>query len=132
MTISSSPLCKTVPGRARFSIRRSRCRWSRPRLPPCHRGRVADRHAAAWPWLAATLTEDALHELLPETAKLPVTRYVLPNLHAVNFVIEGILGQGAAAAARFDPQAKALGESLRSRYVDVPESLLAGGPGSPP
>ncbi len=61
-----------------------------------------------------------------------MTRYVLPNLHAVNFVIEGILGQGAAAAARFDPQAKALGESLRSRYVDVPESLLAGGPGSPP
>jgi hypothetical protein len=30
-----------------------------------------------------------------------------------------------AAAARFDPQAKALGEWLRARYVDVPEELLS-------
>ena len=82
--------------------------------------------AAAWPWLASTLTVDRLRELLPEAAGLPVTRYVLPNLHAVNFVIEGLLGQGVAAAARFDPQAKAVGEWLRSRYVDVPEALLAG------
>ena len=53
-----------------------------------------------------------------------MTRYLLPNLRAVNFVIEGLLGQGVAAAARFDPQAKAVGEWLRSRYLDVPESLL--------
>jgi hypothetical protein len=82
------------------------------------------RDAAAWPWLAATLTEQKLRELLPEAAGLPVTRYVLPNLCAVNFVIGGLLGQGVAAAARFDPQAKAVGEWLRSRYLDVPESLL--------
>jgi len=82
------------------------------------------RHAAAWPWLAATLTLQKLRELLPEAAALPVTRYLLPNLHAVNFVIEGLLGDGVAAAARFDPQAKALGEWLRSRYLDVPEELL--------
>ena len=53
-----------------------------------------------------------------------MTRYLLPSLHAVNFVIEGLLGEGVAAAARFDPQAKALGEWLRSRYLDVPEALL--------
>jgi hypothetical protein len=82
------------------------------------------RHPAAWPWLAATLTVDVLRELLPEAAGLPVTRHLLPNLNAVNFVIEGLLGQGVAAAARFDPQAKALGEWLRARYVDVPEELL--------
>ncbi len=62
--------------------------------------------------------------LLPETADLHVTRHVLPNLGAVNFVIEGILGQGVSSNARFDPQAKALGEWLRSRHVDVPEVLL--------
>jgi hypothetical protein len=58
---------------------------------------------------------------------LPVTRYALPNLRAVNFVIEGILGEGVAAAARFDPQAKAVGEWLRSRHVDVPVELLQDG-----
>jgi len=82
------------------------------------------RDRAAWPWLAATLTVDRLRELLPEAAGLPVTRHLLPNLRAVNFVIEGLLGEGVAAAARFDPQAKALGEWLRARYLDVPEELL--------
>ncbi|HTA07064.1 MAG TPA: acyclic terpene utilization AtuA family protein [Streptosporangiaceae bacterium] len=82
------------------------------------------RDEASWRWLAATLTEQKLRELLPEAAGLPVTRYLLPHLRAVNFVIEGLLGQGVAAAARFDPQAKAVGEWLRSRYLDVPESLL--------
>lgn len=77
-----------------------------------------------WTWLANTLTVDLLKELLPETAELEVTRHVLPNLRALNFVIEGILGQGVAYQARFDPQAKGLGEWLRSRHVDIPESLL--------
>ncbi|HUA42088.1 MAG TPA: exopolyphosphatase, partial [Streptosporangiaceae bacterium] len=80
--------------------------------------------AAAWPWLASTLTEERLRELLPEAVDLRVTRHVLPNLNALNFVISGLLGQGVAAAARFDPQAKAVGEWLRSRHVDVPEDLL--------
>jgi Acyclic terpene utilisation family protein AtuA len=82
------------------------------------------RTAEQWRWLANTLTVDLLKELLPEAAEFDVTRHVLPNLRAVNFVIDGILGQGAAYQARFDPQAKGLGEWLRSRYVDIPEGLL--------
>ncbi|WP_421877233.1 acyclic terpene utilization AtuA family protein [Mycolicibacterium wolinskyi] len=77
-----------------------------------------------WRWLVHTLTVDKLRELLPEAAELPVTRHVLPNLRAVNFVIEGILGQGVAYQARFDPQAKGLGEWLRSRHLDIPEELI--------
>ncbi|WP_343601163.1 acyclic terpene utilization AtuA family protein [Mycobacterium sp.] len=82
------------------------------------------RSDEAWRWLAHTLTVELLGELLPETADLPVTRHLLPNLRAVNVVIDGILGQGVAYQARFDPQAKGLGEWLRSRHVDVPESVL--------
>ena len=82
------------------------------------------RTADQWRWLAHALTVEKLRELLPETADLPVTRHVLPNLRAVNFVIEGILGEGVAYQARFDPQAKGLGEWLRSRHVDIPESFL--------
>jgi hypothetical protein len=77
-----------------------------------------------WRWLANTLTVQLLKQLLPEAADLDVTRHVLPNLRALNFVIEGILGQGVAYQARFDPQAKGLGEWLRSRHVDIPEGLL--------
>ncbi|MEU6847580.1 acyclic terpene utilization AtuA family protein [Streptomyces sp. NPDC046716] len=82
------------------------------------------RSDEGWRWLAHTLTVERLRELLPETAGLTVTRHVLPNLRALNFTVEGILGEGVAAQARFDPQAKGLGEWLRSRHLDIPEALL--------
>ncbi|MFE0571152.1 acyclic terpene utilization AtuA family protein [Streptomyces albogriseolus] len=78
----------------------------------------------AWRWLAHELTVERFRELIPEARELPVTRHALPNLRALNFVVEGILGEGVAAQARFDPQAKALGEWLRSRHADIPEVLL--------
>ncbi|MFD7710107.1 acyclic terpene utilization AtuA family protein [Streptomyces sp. NPDC059786] len=78
----------------------------------------------AWRWLAHELTADRFRQLLPESRDLPVARHVLPGLRALNFVIEGILGEGVASQARFDPQAKALGEWLRSRHLDIPETLL--------
>jgi hypothetical protein len=75
-------------------------------------------------WLVRELTVDRLRALLPEIRDLDVGRHPLPNLRAVNFVLYGLLGEGVAASTRFDPQAKALGEWLRSRLVDVPEVLL--------
>ncbi|WP_329106231.1 DUF1446 domain-containing protein [Micromonospora sp. NBC_01699] len=81
------------------------------------------RSAKGYGWLRDWLTVDRLRELLPETANLDVERYELPNLAAVNFVIRGLLGAGVAASTRFDPQAKALGELLRSRIVDLPAEL---------
>ena len=39
-------------------------------------------------------------------------------------LLRGLLGDGVAASTRFDPQAKALGEWLRSRLVSIPEELL--------
>ena len=98
---------------------------------------VTDRPAAAvdrttsaddgFAWFVHTLTVDRLRELLPESTGLEITRHVLPNLRAVNFVVEGILGQGVSSNSRFDPQAKALGEWLRSRHVDIPTVLLPPG-----
>lgn len=82
------------------------------------------RSETAWRWLVHALTVAELQRLLPEATDLPVHRHVLPNLWALNFVIEDLLGEGVASQARFDPQAKALGEWLRSRYVDVPVELL--------
>ncbi|MCB5909820.1 acyclic terpene utilization AtuA family protein [Streptomyces pinistramenti] len=82
------------------------------------------RTEEAWRWLAHALTVETFRELLPETAGLAVDRHVLPGLRALNFVVDGLLGDGVAAQARFDPQAKAVGEWLRSRHLDIPEVLL--------
>jgi hypothetical protein len=82
------------------------------------------RDPAAYPWLNAYLSIDRLRALLPEAAGLIVHRHELPNLDAVNFVVVGLLGEGVAASTRPDPQAKGLGEYLRSRLVDIPAELL--------
>ncbi|RKN17034.1 DUF1446 domain-containing protein [Micromonospora musae] len=78
------------------------------------------RSDAAYDWLRGWLSVERLAELLPETVTLTVERYELPNLRAVNFLIRGLLGAGVAGSTRFDPQAKALGELLRSRIVELP------------
>jgi hypothetical protein len=82
------------------------------------------RTAIARGWLNNWLTVERFQELLPETAGLQVDRHVLSNLRAINFVVHGLLGEGVAASTRQDPQAKGLGEWLRSRLVDIPTALL--------
>jgi hypothetical protein len=81
--------------------------------------------AVGYAWLAHHLSVARFKELVPEAAGLAVRRYELANLKAVNFVVVGILGEGVASSTRPDPQAKSLGEYLRSRLVDLPEALLA-------
>jgi hypothetical protein len=75
-------------------------------------------------WLLGWLDEPAFRALLPEADGLAVSVHPLPNLRAVNVVVHGLLGEGVAASTRFDPQAKGLGEYLRSRLVDIPVTLL--------
>ena len=82
------------------------------------------RSDAAFEWLRHTVSVDRLKMLVPEAASLEISRTVLPNLRALNFVIRGLLSGGAAATMRFDRQAKALGEFVRARHVEIPVSLL--------
>jgi len=75
-------------------------------------------------WLDAFLTVDRLGELMPEITRREVHRYRLPNIRSLNFIVLGLLGEGVASSTRIDPQAKGLGEYLRSRVVELPEALL--------
>ena len=83
-----------------------------------------ERRSARIDWLLGFVTTERVRELLPETAQLSVVVHPLANLGGVNVIVEGLLGDGVAASTRFDPQAKALGEWIRSRLVDVPDELL--------
>ncbi len=82
---------------------------------------------AAFQWLRGFLTTERLRELIPEARELPIDRYPLPNLRALNFVIRGFLGDGVAASLATDAQAKGLGEYLRAKKVPIPASLPAPG-----
>jgi hypothetical protein len=79
-------------------------------------------------WLQHEFSTSLFRDLLPEVGPYPISRYALPNLRAVNFVVHGILGWGVASNLRLDTQAKGLGELLRSRPVEVPAALVASGP----
>jgi hypothetical protein len=78
-------------------------------------------------WLEATLTVERFRQLVAEAESLEVRRYELANLRALNFVVVGLLGDGVASSTRYDPQAKGLGEYLRSRYLEIPDALVAQG-----
>ncbi len=84
------------------------------------------RDAAGYAWLRAFLSTEQFRNLLPEAKELDIRRYEFPNLNALNFVVVGLLGEGVASSTRFDPQAKSLGEFLRTRVVPIPQSLTAG------
>ncbi|MBW1647229.1 MAG: DUF1446 domain-containing protein [Deltaproteobacteria bacterium] len=78
----------------------------------------------AYAFLRSFLTTEKLRQLLPDCSPYEIERYELPNLLAVNFYIRGLLGEGVAASVRSDPQAKTLGEYLRAKIVEMPESIL--------
>ena len=84
----------------------------------------SEKYDARVTWLTKLITPKKVRELIPEAADLEVDVYVLPNLGAVNVLIHGLLGAGVAASTRFDPQAKGLGEWVRSRTVHIQEGLL--------
>ncbi len=89
---------------------------------------VANDDSAKYParvtWLSKLITPKKIRELVPEAKDLEVEVYLLPNLGGVNVLIRGLLGAGVAASTRFDPQAKGLGEWVRSRTVHIQEDLL--------
>ncbi len=82
------------------------------------------RRDEAYAWLAEKMSVERFQQLIPEAAELEVRRYEFRNLRSLNFVVVGLLGEGVASSVRFDGQAKSLGEYLRSRFVELPVSLL--------
>ena len=78
----------------------------------------------AFVFLGQFLTAKKLKALLPDLGKFEIERYELPNLLAVNFFIKGILGDGVASSFRSDPQAKTLGEYLRAKVIELPDSII--------
>lgn len=82
------------------------------------------KYAERVTWLTKFMSRRRVRELIPEAADLDVEVYVLPNLGGVNILIHGLLDEGVAATARFDPQAKGLAEWLRSRLVNIEGNVL--------
>ncbi|XP_053559737.1 uncharacterized protein LOC128650086 [Bombina bombina] len=89
---------------------------------------VVARHPLYYPYLKRALTaqvvEDYFQHLLHKEHldEQSVTRYELPGIYALNFVLKNSLGGGGIASLRSDPQGKAFGQMLLDlKITNVPD-----------
>jgi len=79
------------------------------------------------PWIRAALTEKAVASYMAHVLdgdNSVVTRFELPGLSAVNFLLSNALGGGGIASLRIDPQGKAFAQQLLEMPVKIPADLL--------
>ncbi|XP_077445698.1 uncharacterized protein LOC144066198 isoform X3 [Stigmatopora argus] len=83
---------------------------------------VIARDPRLFPYLKKHLTssavEDYLLHLFPSGRRGAVTRYTLPGINALNFLLKDCLGGGGVASLRSDPQGKALAQMLLDLELD--------------
>lgn len=77
------------------------------------------------PWIKAALTEEAVANHFSYMLKGEVTRWDLPGIHAVNFLLRHSLGGGGVASLRADPQGKCHAQMLLDYPIPVPGALAA-------
>ncbi len=70
---------------------------------------------------SARVADYMAHTLDPDTGK--VTRWDLPGIHALNFLLENSLGGGGVASLRIDPQGKAFAQQLLEMPIGVPQAV---------
>ena len=76
-----------------------------------------------FPLLLEQVTEDRVAELFRHRAPVAVRRFVLPKLHAMNFVLEGVLDGGVNEALGLDTHGKTHAFLLLSLELEVPADL---------
>ena len=104
---------------------------------PLHRlahGRAGDKGDTAnisviayrpevFPLLVEQVTEARVADLFRDRSPSAVRRYVLPRMHAMNFVLEGVLDGGVNEALGLDTHGKTLAFLLLGLEVEVPAEL---------
>lgn len=80
-------------------------------------------HPALWDVLVDQVTEQAVARQFAARRPSGVTRYLLPQLQAMNFVLDGVLDGGVNDALNLDSHGKALSFLLLDISVQVPAAL---------
>jgi len=80
-------------------------------------------HPRLWDTLVAQVTEAAVTRRFAHRLPSRVTRHLLPNLHAMNFVLDDVLDGGVNDALNLDSHGKALSFLLLDMPIEVPAEL---------
>jgi hypothetical protein len=84
---------------------------------------VFARTLSAYAWLREYLTATRVEEYFRPLGVGTVTRYDVPNLEALNFILPHVLGGGGSRSLRIDAQGKTLGMALLEMPIDAPKDL---------
>ena len=80
-------------------------------------------HPALWDALVAQVTEEAVARQFAHRKPSRVMRHLLPNLHAMNFVLDDVLDGGVNDSLNLDSHGKALSFLLLDLCIEVPDPL---------
>lgn len=104
-----------------------------PRQVPLHalaHGRTGDKgnrssisviayDPADWPLLVEQVTADRVAALFAHRAPGRIERFLLPRLHAMNFVIDDVLDGGVNGALNLDAHGKCLSSLLLTLPIEI-------------
>ena len=80
-------------------------------------------HPRLWDALVDQVTEAAVERRFAHRRPSAVRRYLLPNLHAMNFVLDDVLDGGVNDSLNLDSHGKALSFLLLDLTIDIPADL---------
>ncbi|MEX1062298.1 MAG: hypothetical protein WEC12_01735 [Balneolaceae bacterium] len=85
---------------------------------------VIARHPDIYPFLRENLTPEVVKEHMKHICKGTVERYELPNVAALNFVLNNSLDGGGTVSLKLDAQGKTHASTLLKMELDVPDELI--------
>lgn len=78
-----------------------------------------------WDLLVDQVTETAVTDLFASRCPTSVRRHLLPQLHAMNFVLDGVLDGGVNSSLNLDTHGKGLSYLLLDLPIRVPQALVS-------
>lgn len=85
---------------------------------------IIARHPEIYSFLEKNLTADRVKEHMKHVCKGEVERYEMPNIGALNFILNESLGGGGTVSLKLDAQGKTHASQVLRMDMDVPEDLL--------
>jgi hypothetical protein len=82
----------------------------------------------AFPYIVEQLTEARVAEAFRHRRPTAVKRYLLPKMHAMNFVIDGVLDGGVNDSLNLDSHGKTLAFLVLDIEIEVPAALAPKNP----
>jgi len=85
---------------------------------------IIARNPEIYPFLKKILTTEVVKEHMKHICKGNVERYELPNIGALNFILNESLGGGGTVSLKLDAQGKTHASTLLKMELEVPDDIL--------